>query len=101
MATLHQLKTHPTFVEGCFGCKVATLQVGYCGQGGGDATAQKSWDSELDLYASARAQGIQPDATNRRQTQQAIDWSQRTGKAYSEETKQEHNRDKALERFAV
>lgn len=101
MATLHQIKTHPEFVEGCFGCKVATLKVGFCGQGGLDATAQKKWDGELDLYASARKAGIQPDKTNRREVQKAIDWSEQTGKAYSEETKQEHDTNTALERFAV
>jgi hypothetical protein len=97
---LHQ-KTHPVYVEGCFGCKAATLRIGYCGQGNQDATAQKRWDKELDLYASARKQGIQPDTTSTRSSQAALDWSERTGKAYSEEAKQEHNKTVALERFAV
>lgn len=26
--TLHQKKTHPEFVEGCFGCKAATITFG-------------------------------------------------------------------------
>ncbi len=25
--SLHQLRTHPEFVEGCFGCKAATLEL--------------------------------------------------------------------------
>lgn len=98
--SLHR-RTHPQYVEGCFGCKVSTLRIGYCGQGGQDATRQKKWDQELDLYASAVKQGIQPDTTNTRSTQAALDWSNRTGKAYSEETKQEHNTVSALERYAV
>lgn len=98
---LHQIQTHPDYVDGCFGCKVSTLKVGYCGQGNQDYTAQGKWDKELDLYASAVKQGIQPDTTNTRSTQAALDWSERTGKAYSEEAKQDHNTTVALERFAV
>lgn len=99
--TLHQIRTHPEPVDGCFGCKVSTLRVGYCGQGNQDLTTQNNWDAELNLYASAVRQGIQPDTTSTRSSQAALDWSNRTGKAYSEETKQEHNKTKALERYAV
>jgi len=101
MATLHQIRTHPEYVEGCFGCKASTQHIGYCGQGNQDFTAQKRWDAELDLYASAVKQGIQPDTTSTRSSQAALDWSERTGTAYSEEAKQEHNKSKALERYAV
>lgn len=101
MATLHQMVTHPEYVEGCFGCKVGTQRVGYCGNGGQDATAQKKWDAELNAYDAARRAGIQPDATNRRQINQAVAWSDRTGIAYSEEAKQAYNKRKALERFAA
>jgi hypothetical protein len=97
---LHQ-KTHPVYVEGCFGCKAATLRIGYCGQGNQDASTQKRWDKELDLYASAVKQGVQPDSTSTRATQKALDWSEKTGKAYSEETRQEHNITSSLERYAV
>lgn len=67
--TLHQLNTHPDPVEGCFGCKVATITFSGCfptrsqGSGCGDATSQKKWDRELDRYADVRSQGIQPDGT--------------------------------------
>lgn len=98
--SLHR-RTHPQYVEGCFGCKASTLRIGYCGQGGQDLTAQRKWDQELDLYASAVKQGIQPDTTSTRSSQAALDWSERTGKAYSEEAKQDHNMNKALERYAV
>lgn len=98
--SLHR-RTHPQYVEGCFGCKASTLRIGYCGQGNQDLTAQKKWDQELDLYASAVKQGIQPDTTSRRSSQAALDWSDRTGKPYSEETKQEHNKTTVLERYAV
>lgn len=98
MATLHELKTHPEYVEGCFGCKVSSLQIGYCGKAGQDATAQKRWDAELDLFKRATANGVMPDSTKRRDVQKALDWSDRTGKAYSEETKLEHDKTRYLER---
>lgn len=98
---LHQIRTHPEYVDGCFGCKAGTMTVGYCGQGGQDATAQKKWDAELALYDSARKQGIQPETTQARGIQASLDWSEKTGKAYSEETKIEHDKASALERYAV
>jgi hypothetical protein len=42
----------------------------------------KKWDKELDLYASARKQGIQPDGTSTAKVQQALDISEKTGVAY-------------------
>lgn len=77
--------THETYVEGCFACKAQTLQLST-----GDANSglisggwtNKKWDKELDLYRSARAQGIQPDGTSTKQIQQAIDISNQTGHAY-------------------
>ena len=38
--------------------------------------AQKSWDSELNLYESAVKQGIQPESTNRKDVEAAIEASQ-------------------------
>lgn len=38
--------------------------------------AQKSWNSELDLYESAVKQGIQPESTNRKDVEAAIEASQ-------------------------
>jgi hypothetical protein len=101
MATLHEIKTHPVYVEGCFGCKAASLRIGYCGKAGQDASAQKRWDAELDLFKSATANGVIPDSTKTRDIQRALDWSEKTGKAYTEETKVEHDKTRILERFAV
>jgi hypothetical protein len=56
--------------------------VAYCGIGGGDATEQKKWDAELDLYRSARSQGIQPDGTKARQVEAALRASEAAGAAY-------------------
>lgn len=89
------------YVEGCFGCKVGTQQVGYCGRGNQDATAQKKWDAELDLYASAVRSGIQPESTKRAGVEAAIKWSNETGVPYSEENKMKHDENTVLERYAI
>jgi len=80
--SLHRRTTHHEYVEGCFGCKVSTLEMGV-----GDANSKVSmsttkWDAELKAYKDARAQGIQPDGTSMKQVQKAVDISQKTGKAY-------------------
>ena len=80
--SLHTRTTHPEYVEGCFGCKVSTLELGV-----GDANSKVSmsttkWDAELKAYKDARAQGIQPDGTSMKAIQKAVDISQKTGKAY-------------------
>lgn len=56
------------------GCRAAV--------GGSDRTTQKRWDAELNAYASARAQGIQPAGTRMHQVRAAVDASNEAGKAY-------------------
>lgn len=59
------------------------FRIGYCKSHlGQDFTRQKAWDSELDLYRSARAQGIQPDTTHLEHTRHALDTSDAMGEAY-------------------
>lgn len=89
-------KTHPEYVEGCFGCKAGTLRFGQV-----DATRQKKWDAELGEYASAVAQGIQPETTQSSGIRAAVDWSEKTGTPYSTEAKLEHDTNQVLERYAV
>lgn len=62
--------------------RAANLKVAYCGIGGGDATVQKRWDSELDLYRQARKQGVQPDGTKTTQIMSALKASDAAGAAY-------------------
>lgn len=62
--------------------RAANLRVAYCGIGGGDATEQKQWDAELDLYRTARKQGIRPDGTKTKQIMRAIRASETVGAAY-------------------
>ena len=81
---LHQIQKHPEYVEGCFGCKIATLQLGV-----GDAArdvSDKKWTSELQAYRDARAQGIQPAGTTRDQVEAAYEASATLGKAYDADT---------------
>jgi hypothetical protein len=73
----------------CFGCKAKGLQLAT-----GDASShivnagitQKKWDKELDFYRDARSQGIQPESTNRKSVERAIEASEVLNKPYSGET---------------
>jgi len=69
----------------CFGCKAKGLQLN-AGDARGDViasgTTQKKWNSELDAYRNARAQGIQPNGTKRKQIEAAHDASEKLGAAY-------------------
>jgi hypothetical protein len=81
---LHKIQKHPEYVEGCFGCKVTTLELGT-----GDATrdiSDKKWTSELQAYRDAKAQGIQPGGTTRAHVEAAYAASETLGKAYNSET---------------
>ena len=81
---LHQIQKHPEYVEGCFGCKIGTLELGT-----GDAKRDipdKKWTSELQAYRDARAQGIQPAGTTRAHVEAAYEASATLGKAYNAET---------------
>jgi hypothetical protein len=80
--SLHRERTHPEFVEGCFGCKASTIDLN-AGEANSRLTmSSKKWDKELALYRSARAQGIQPEGTSTAKIRKAIDISNRTGTAY-------------------
>ena len=43
---------------------------------------QKKWNAELDMYESARRQGIQPEGTTRPKIEKAMRISQETGQAF-------------------
>ena len=80
--SLHRERTHPEFVEGCFGCKASTIDLN-AGEANSRLTmSSKKWDKELALYRSARAQGIQPEGTSTAKIRKAIDISNKTGKAF-------------------
>jgi hypothetical protein len=74
---LHQLRTHPEFVEGCFGCKAATLHLA-----NGEIRAwAHSNEKELNLYSSVRKQGIQPRSTKTNDINKALRMSDKAGYA--------------------
>ena len=49
---------------------------------GNDLTKQKQWDKDLDFYANARKQGIQPASTNRKDVQDSLILSDMKGQAH-------------------
>lgn len=63
--------------------RAASLKIGYCGQGGGDKTSQQKWDSELNHYYGALAQGVEPEGTTRAKVDEALKISEKTGVAYN------------------
>jgi hypothetical protein len=80
--SLHRIRTHPEYVEGCFGCKASTVDLN-AGEASTRMTmSSKKWDKELALYRSARDQGIQPEGTSTAKIRKAIDISNKTGKAF-------------------
>lgn len=70
----------------CFGCKVQTLQLSPGDAAGNKAMSQKKWDAELNAYSAARKQGIQPAGTSMKAVQDAVDKSNKVGKAYDANT---------------
>lgn len=102
--TLHQVRTHPEPVEGCFGCKIANINFNGCfpsrsnGAGRGDATLQKKWDKELDRYEDVRKQGIQPAGTTMDKIIDAEKKSEVLGQAYDASDPMKHvNLDKFID----
>lgn len=83
--SLHRERTHPEFVEGCFGCKVGSLQLSTGDANGAlvkNGWTNKKWDGELKAYKDARAQGIQPASTKMKDIKKALDASDKTGKPF-------------------
>jgi hypothetical protein len=80
--SLHQRQVHPEFVEGCFGCKISTLNMNPGDANSRLSMSSRKWDAELKAYRDARAQGIQPAGTSMKKVQEAVKISDKTGKAY-------------------
>jgi hypothetical protein len=60
------------------------LRVGFCRSAAGiDRTMDTRVKKELELYASARRQGIQPAGTKTSQIRHALDASDKSGVAYN------------------
>lgn len=77
---------HREYVEGCFACKVKTLELGTGDAGRADSMPQKKWDKELADYRNARKQGVQPAGTSSKHIQDAMKASDTAGYAFNAET---------------
>jgi len=77
-------KDHASYSECLRG---AGVKIAYCNSAGGqDATKQKRWDKELDLYREARAAGVQPAGTKTSQIRKAMEVSEKAGSAFDAST---------------
>ena len=74
---------HTSYVDGCFACKLGTLELNTGDAGRADSMSQRKWDKELQSYRDARSQGIQPAGTSTAQIQAAHEASDKLGKAYN------------------
>lgn len=83
-------KENPDHVDSelcpCFGCKARTLQLSTGDAAGNKGMPNKKWDAELKAYKDARNQGIQPAGTSMKKIQEAVDKSNKAGKAYDANT---------------
>lgn len=73
---------HPEDVEGCFGCKIMSLQINSGDASSSKVTSNKKWEGELNAYREARADGIQPAGTTMKKIQEARRASEAMGSAY-------------------
>jgi hypothetical protein len=80
--SLHRERTHPEFVEGCFGCKIGTLELSAGDANSNKLVSTKKFNSELEAYRAARKQGIQPAGTTMEKIQEAHRASEVMGEAY-------------------
>lgn len=74
---LHRERTHPDYVEGCFGCKAETLHVA----DGQIRRVVHAEMRELDAYYDARKEGIQPRSTKQKDITAAVRASDKAGRA--------------------
>jgi len=79
-------QNHTEYVDGCFACKIMTLELN-----AGDAAhtkmmSNKKWTGELNAYAEARSQGIQPAGTTMKAVNEAKAASDKLGVAYNAES---------------
>jgi hypothetical protein len=67
--------------------RAASLKIGYSNSANGwDASTQKRWDKELQLYRDVRATGIQPAGTSTKQIREAMDISEKANSAFDAST---------------
>lgn len=77
---------HTDFVDGCFACKVRTLELNTGDAGRAESMSQRKWDAELNAYREARRQGVQPAGTTMKAVKEAMQASDNLGSAFNAET---------------
>ena len=77
---------HFEYMDGCFACKVKTLELNTGDAGRSENMSNKKWTAELDAYADARSQGIQPAGTTMKAVNEAKAASDKLGVAYNAES---------------
>jgi hypothetical protein len=80
--TLHRKQVHPVEVEGCFGCKLGTLQLSRGDARHDGVMSAKQHDKELGSYYDALRQGIEPVSTKTKDIEAAVRLSNDTGVAF-------------------
>jgi hypothetical protein len=78
----HRREVHPEEVDGCFGCKVSSLQIGRGSARHDGVMSAKEHDKELQSYFDATRQGIEPVSTKTKDIQAAVRLSNDTGVAF-------------------
>jgi len=78
----HRREVHPEEVDGCFGCKVGTLQLSVGEARHDGVMTAKQHDKELGSYYDAIRQGIEPISTKTKDIQAAVRLSNDTGVAF-------------------
>lgn len=80
--TLHRRQVHPVEVEGCFGCKLGTLQLSRGDARHDGIQSAKQHDKELGSYYDALRQGVEPISTKQKDIDAAVRLSNDTGVAF-------------------
>lgn len=74
---------HIEYVEGCFGCKIQTLELSTGDANSTKAMASKKWDAENQFFADAVKQGVNPDGVFRHEVEAALNASEMLGVPYN------------------
>lgn len=78
----HRRDTHPVEVEGCFGCKIGSLQLSVGEARHDGIPTAKQHDKELGSYYDALRQGVEPISTKQKDIDAAVRLSNDTGVAF-------------------
>ena len=78
----HRREVHPVEVDGCFGCKVGSLQLSVGDARHDGVPSAKQHDRELGSYYDALRQGIEPVSTKQKDIDAAVRLSNDMGVAF-------------------